>query len=106
MDVVVARDHGSEGRRDHARRHPALVAAPVPGCTGSMTQVRSEHARSANTFAAEPPRASAVRRVTLHRVRLPLRQLYVSSKYVMNEVFRTVIEVETDDGCVGVGEAP
>jgi glucarate dehydratase len=44
--------------------------------------------------------------VTLHRVRLPLRQLYVSSKYVMNEVFRTVIEVETDDGRVGIGEAP
>ena len=68
------------------------------------------HPRPHDTWAAtvpcEPSPAAAVRRVTLHRVRLPLRQLYVSSKYVMNEVFRTVIEVETDDGCVGIGEAP
>ena len=71
-----------------------------------MTQVRSDHTRAASTVTPELRRATAVRRVTLHRVRLPLRQLYVSSKYVMNEVFRTVIEVETDDGCVGVGEAP
>jgi glucarate dehydratase len=44
--------------------------------------------------------------VTLHRVRIPLRQLYISSMYVMKEVFRTVVEVETDDGRIGLGEAP
>lgn len=47
-----------------------------------------------------------IRRVTLHRIRIPLRQVYVSAMYVMDDVFRTVIELETDDGCVGIGEAP
>jgi glucarate dehydratase len=26
--------------------------------------------------------------------------------YLMDEVFRTIIEVETEDGCIGIGEAP
>lgn len=47
-----------------------------------------------------------VRRVTLHRLRIPLRQVYVSAMYLMSDVFRTIIEVETDDGRVGIGEAP
>jgi glucarate dehydratase len=51
-------------------------------------------------------RQPVVRRITLARVRIPLRQVYVSSMYIMRDVVRTVIEVETDDGCVGLGEAP
>lgn len=47
-----------------------------------------------------------IRRVTLHRLKIPLRQIYVSAMYVMADVFRTVIELETDDGLVGIGEAP
>jgi glucarate dehydratase len=45
-----------------------------------------------------------IRRLKLYRVKIPLRQLYVSSMYVMKCVFRTVIELETDDGCTGLGE--
>jgi glucarate dehydratase len=48
----------------------------------------------------------AIRRVTLHRVRVPLRQVYVSAMYRMSQVYRTIIEVESDDGCTGIGEAP
>lgn len=48
----------------------------------------------------------AIRRITLHRVKIPLRQIYVSAMYLMSHVLRTVIEVETEDGCVGIGEAP
>lgn len=71
-----------------------------------MAHFQSGDAWAARTVPYDVPRSALVRRVTLHRVRLPLRQLYVSSKYVLNEVFRTVIEVETNDGCIGLGEAP
>jgi glucarate dehydratase len=45
-----------------------------------------------------------IQRIALYRVKLPLRQLYVSSMYVMKCAFRTIIELETDDGCIGLGE--
>ncbi len=47
-----------------------------------------------------------IRRIRLHRIRLPLRQVYVSAMYRVDAIYRTIIEVETDDGCVGIGEAP
>lgn len=42
--------------------------------------------------------------VALRRIRLPLDMVYVSSMYVMNDAFRTVVELETDAGLVGIGE--
>jgi glucarate dehydratase len=45
-----------------------------------------------------------IRRIRLSRVKIPLCQVYVSSMYVMKCAFRTIIEVETDDGCIGLGE--
>lgn len=47
---------------------------------------------------------ASIRRVILHRIKIPLRQLYISSMYVMPCVYRTVIQIETDDGCTGLGE--
>ncbi|MBX3146396.1 MAG: hypothetical protein KF785_06455 [Gemmatimonadales bacterium] len=45
-------------------------------------------------------------RVRLWRVRIPLRMVYLSSMYVMQDTFRTVIELETSDGAFrGYGEA-
>lgn len=49
-------------------------------------------------------RPSRVRRVRLRRVTLPLAQVYVSAMYLTDRVQRTIIEVETDDGLVGLGE--
>jgi glucarate dehydratase len=48
--------------------------------------------------------ALAITRVTLRRVRLPLDMVYVSSMYVMNDTYRTVVELETDAGFTGIGE--
>lgn len=42
--------------------------------------------------------------VTLRRIKLPLDMIYISSMYVMNDTFRTVIELETDAGVTGIGE--
>lgn len=50
--------------------------------------------------------ARRVGRVRLWQVRIPLRMVYLSSMYVMQETLRTVIEVETTDGEFrGYGEA-
>ena len=48
--------------------------------------------------------AGRISRVRLRRVKIPLRFVYVSSMYVMPATYRTVIEVETTDGLVGLGE--
>jgi glucarate dehydratase len=46
----------------------------------------------------------AITGITLRRIKLPLDMIYVSSMYVMNDTYRTVIELETDTGLVGIGE--
>jgi len=47
-----------------------------------------------------------VARVRVWRVRIPLRMAYVGARHIQRETFRTVIQVETADGAVGLGEAP
>jgi glucarate dehydratase len=42
--------------------------------------------------------------VTLRRIKLPLDMIYVSSMYMINDTFRTVVELETDAGLTGIGE--
>ncbi|MHB1327301.1 MAG: mandelate racemase/muconate lactonizing enzyme family protein [Gemmatimonadales bacterium] len=45
-------------------------------------------------------------RARLWQVRMPLRMVYLSSMYIMQDTVRTVIELETADGeCRGYGEA-
>jgi glucarate dehydratase len=46
----------------------------------------------------------AITAVTLRRIRLPLDMVYVSSMYVMNDTYRTVVTLETDAGITGIGE--
>jgi glucarate dehydratase len=49
-------------------------------------------------------RPSRIRRIRLRRVRLPLAQVYVSAMYITDHMPRTLVELETDDGFVGLGE--
>jgi len=49
-------------------------------------------------------RPSRIRRIRLRRVKLPLTQVYVSAMYMTDHMPRTLVEVETDDGQVGLGE--
>jgi glucarate dehydratase len=48
--------------------------------------------------------ARSIARIRLRRIKLPLRQLYVSAMYIMATTQRTLIELETADGRVGLGE--
>src|SRR5262245_30055729 len=63
------------------------------------------------TLAGPPPqrlrashRPSRIRRIRLRRIKLPLTQVYVSSMYITDHQLRTLVEVETDQGLVGLGE--
>ncbi|MFM9886059.1 MAG: mandelate racemase/muconate lactonizing enzyme family protein [Burkholderiales bacterium] len=47
---------------------------------------------------------STIRRIRLRRVKVPLQQVYLSAMYLTDHVLRTLIEIETDDGIVGLGE--
>jgi len=43
-------------------------------------------------------------RARVRRLRVPLTFTYVSAMYVMDSTLRTIVELETEDGIVGVGE--
>ncbi len=60
----------------------------------------------AETSAVSFPNGSAhkITRVMLHRVKVPMRQLYVSALYMRRTTERIVVELETADGQRGFGE--
>jgi glucarate dehydratase len=47
-----------------------------------------------------------VARAHVRRVRIPVAPVYVSSMYILTSTVRTIVELETTDGVVGLGEAP
>jgi glucarate dehydratase len=47
---------------------------------------------------------TTIKCVRLRRVKVPLREVYVSAMYLTDHVLRTLIEIETADGVVGLGE--
>jgi glucarate dehydratase len=51
-----------------------------------------------------PSSSNRITRVTLHRVKVPMRQLYVSALYMRRTTERIVVELETADGQRGFGE--
>ena len=74
-----------------ARAFGFAIAGPMP------EPGVSEHAATTH-------RPSRIRRIRLRRVKLPLAQIYVSAMYLTDHVQRTLVEIETDDGLVGLGE--
>lgn len=63
--------------------------------------VAGTRSEGASVAAARPVR---IRRIRLRRVKLPLAQVYVSAMYLTDHMLRTLVEVETDAGVVGLGE--
>jgi glucarate dehydratase len=47
---------------------------------------------------------TTIKRVRLRRVKVPLREVYVSAMYLTDHVLRTIIEIQTADGVIGLGE--
>jgi glucarate dehydratase len=50
------------------------------------------------------PGQPTITRITLHRVSVPMRQLYVSAMYMRRTTERIIVELETSDGAHGFGE--
>lgn len=101
------------------RRIAALARAchlqPVLRLTTGTDVERAQAAQLAGAFgltlaggtperARRAHRPSRIRRVRLRRIRLPLAQVYASAMYITDHMPRTLVEVETDDGLVGLGE--
>ena len=51
-----------------------------------------------------PRQRPTITRITLHRVSVPMRQLYVSAMYMRRTTERIVVELETSDGLCAFGE--
>jgi glucarate dehydratase len=62
------------------------------------------HRATLSPPALAAPRAARIRRIRLHQVKLPLARPYVSAMYLTDTALRTIVELETDDGIVGLGE--
>jgi glucarate dehydratase len=69
-----------------AATQPVIVQSPTPDAT------------------YPPSKTNRITRITLHRVKVPMRQLYVSALYMRRTTERIVVELETADGQRGFGE--
>ena len=89
MDVTLALCPRTETDASLAAALGAAVALP-PGVAAPAIVTRG------------PP--LALREVVLHRIALPLRDLYVSAMYITDRQARTLVEFRCADGTVGWGE--
>jgi glucarate dehydratase len=87
------------------------VVRPVTGTEIERAHIAQLAGVFGLTVAGTPPargaashRPSRIRRIRLRRIKLPLAQVYVSAMYITDHMVRTLVEVETDDGLVGLGE--
>jgi glucarate dehydratase len=94
----------------HAANYAAHLASTLHACTQPLVIGPAAAAALADaegglvlgqvTTAKRP----TVTRITLHRVSVPMRQLYVSAMYMRRTTERIVVELETSDGARAFGE--
>ena len=93
-----------------ATRYAADLASTLHACTQPLVIGPASAAALADADgglimgqvrAAKRP---AITRITLHRVSVPMRQLYVSAMYMRRTTERIVVELETNDGARAFGE--
>ncbi len=91
-----------------ATDYAANLAATLHACTQPLVVGPTALAALGAEWTAAPHASSArhpaVERVTLHRVSVPMRQLYVSAMYMRRTTERIVVELETSDGMRAFGE--
>jgi glucarate dehydratase len=94
----------------HAANYAACLAATLHACTQPLVVGPAAAAALADadgglvlghdSIAKRP----TITRITLHRVSVPMRQLYVSAMYMRRTTERIVVELETSDGARAFGE--
>ncbi len=91
-----------------AARYAADIAVTLPGFTQPLVTDAGTAAalvEANGTLAVGDNTAPvAITRITLHRVSVPMRQLYVSAMYMRRTTERIVVELEASDGSRGFGE--
>jgi glucarate dehydratase len=93
-----------------AARYAADIAATLHACTQPVVIGPISVADLAGVEAGfAVGQISAVKRptmtrITLHRVSVPMRQLYVSAMYMRRTTERIIVELETSDGARAFGE--
>ncbi len=101
MDVRLAirplRDDAAEAARATTLAAALGAAVAVPPDASA--------ALPAPALLPEAGPALSLREVRIHRIALPLRELYVSSMYLTDRQARTLVELRCADGTVGWGEA-
>ena len=86
---------------DERERDLAIQLAHAFGFT-IATHASFGTANATRTIRSRP--VTTIRRIRVRRVKIPLKQVYVSAMYLTDHVQRTLIEIETSDGMVGLGE--
>jgi glucarate dehydratase len=86
-----------------AELHAAQLASTLRSATQSLVVGQAERNLWFD-FPVTPATSQRVTRVTLHRVKVPMRQLYVSAMYMRRTTERIIVELETADGMRCFGE--
>jgi glucarate dehydratase len=109
--VLTGVELGAIAHDDSAQAtyYAARIAATLPGFTQPLVTDATSAADLAQqngmlALGDASPARPTISRVTLHRVSVPMRQLYVSAMYMRRTTERIVIEIETSDGLRGFGE--
>jgi glucarate dehydratase len=106
--VVVATALGADALRQVAalaRAVDVTLALRGPGATALAAEFGCAVASPAEDVAPPAGPALKVRDIRLHRIALPLTDLYVSSMYLTETQARTIVEIRTEQGLTGWGES-
>lgn len=99
---------GLDARTGDQLEMAASLASTLDACTRPLLLSAENATRLAADgsvrIAAGEQHLPRIVRVTLRRVSVRMRQLYVSAMYMRRTTERTIVEVETDDGQRGFGE--
>ena len=101
--ALVAHDDSAS-----AANYAASLAASLHACTQPLVVGPAAFTALGGEWTATPraslARRPTIERITLHRVSVPMRQLYVSAMYMRRTTERIVVELETSDGARAFGE--
>jgi glucarate dehydratase len=102
---LLAHDDSTRAARHAADFASTLHACTQPAVIGPASGTALADADGGlvvgQISAAKRP---TVTRITLHRVSVPMRQLYVSAMYMRRTTERIIVELETSDGARAFGE--
>jgi glucarate dehydratase len=102
--AMVAHDDTAAAVRYAAELGATLHAATQPLVAGPTAAASVAENGAVTLGATKASKPATITRVILHRISVPMRQLYVSAMYMRRTTERIVVELETSDGMRAFGE--